>query len=87
LKIPKWSHFQFLSDSNGGVMVSVPASSSVDCRFEHGRVKPKTRKWVSVPSPLSQQHEGIRTGLARNQTNKSVWSRMSTCGLLFQWAL
>ena len=55
-------------------MVSVPASSSVDCGFEHGRVKPKTRKWVYVPSPLSQQHEGVRTGLARNQTDISVWS-------------
>ena len=40
------------------VMVNVPASSSVDCGFKHGRVKPKTRKWVYVPSPLGQQHEG-----------------------------
>ena len=39
-------------------MVSVSASSSVDCGFEHGRVKPKTRKWIYVPSPLGQQHEG-----------------------------
>ena len=40
----------------GGVMVSVLASSAVDCGFEPDRVKPKTIKLVFVASPLSTQH-------------------------------
>ena len=39
----------------GGVMVSVLASSAVDCGFEPDRVKPKTIKLVFVASPLSTQ--------------------------------
>jgi hypothetical protein len=41
---------------NGGVMVSVLASSAVECGFEPDRVKPKTIKLVFVASPLSTQH-------------------------------
>jgi hypothetical protein len=46
--------FQF--DCNDGVMVSVLASSVVDCGFE-----PKTIKLVFVASPLRTQHKGERT--------------------------
>jgi hypothetical protein len=41
---------------NGGVMVTVLASSAVDRGFEPNRVKLKTIKMVFVAFPLSMQH-------------------------------
>ena len=40
----------------GSVMVSLLASSAVDCEFLPDRVKPKTIKLVFVASPLNTQH-------------------------------
>ena len=39
----------------GGVMVSVLASSEIDCGFSADPVKPMTIKLVFVASPLSMQ--------------------------------
>jgi hypothetical protein len=52
---PRFNVMQMLYQ-NGGVMVSVLASSAVECGFEPDRVKPKTIKLVCVASPLSTQH-------------------------------
>ena len=47
-----------------GLMVSVSASSVVDCVFEPRMVKPKIIRLVFAVSPLSMQHkrEGAMTG-------------------------
>ena len=47
--------FIILFNRIGGLMVSVLASSAVDCGFE-----PKTIKLLCVASPLSTQHKGER---------------------------
>ena len=42
-------------------MLSVIASSAVDCEFESRSVKPRTIKFVFVASPLSTRQCGERT--------------------------
>jgi hypothetical protein len=62
-------------------MVSVLASSTVDCGFEPD--------WVNIGiCCFSAKHAALRSKskgwLARNQVNVSKWSDMSILGLLFQ---
>jgi hypothetical protein len=68
----------------GGVMVSVPASSAVDHKFEPQLGQTKDYKICSCC--FSAKHAALRRKnkdwLARNQNNVSEWSDMSTCGLV-----
>jgi hypothetical protein len=67
-------------------MVSVPASSVVDRRFEPR--SGQTKDYTIGISCFSVKHAALRkkskNRLARNQNNVSEWSNMSTRGLLFQ---
>ena len=69
----------------GGVMVSMLASSAVEHGFEPQSGQTKHYKIVFC---LSAKHAALRRKskdwLARNLSNVSEWSDMSTCGLLFQ---
>ena len=76
------------NQSIGGVMVSVVASSALDCGFE-----PRSGQaidWKIGICCFSTKHAALRRKskdwLARNQHNVSEWGDMSICGLLFQWA-
>ena len=70
----------------GGVMLSVLASSAVDCRFEPRSGQTQDHKFGICS--FSAKHTALRRKskdwLARNQNNVSEWSDMSTCGLLLQ---
>ena len=70
----------------GGVMVSVLASSAVDCGFEPRSGQAKDYK-IDICC-FSAKHAALRRmskdWLARNQNNVSEWSDMSTRGLLLQ---
>jgi hypothetical protein len=70
----------------GGVMVSVLASSAVDCVFEPRSGQTKDCK-ISICC-FSAKHAALRRKskdwLARNQNDVSKWSDMSSGGLLFQ---
>jgi hypothetical protein len=72
----------------GGVMVSMLASSVVDCRFEPR--SGKTKDYTIGICCFSAKHAAFRRKskdwFARNQDNVSEWRDMSTRGLLFQWA-
>ena len=52
------SYFDIFVIRNGisSLIVSLLASSAVDCEFSPDRVKPKTTKLVFVASPLIIQH-------------------------------
>jgi hypothetical protein len=67
-------------------MVSVLASSGVDCGFELWSGQTKDFK-IGICC-FSVKHAALRSKrkdwLAQNQNNVSEWSDMSTCGLLFQ---
>ena len=58
-------------------MVSVLTSSMADCGFKSYLIKSKVSMHASLRSKS-------KDWLARNLDNVSVWSDMSTCGLLFQ---
>jgi hypothetical protein len=77
-----------LFDRICGVMVSMLASSMVDCGFEPRSGQSKDYK-ISICC-FSAKHVALRRKskdwLARNQNNVSGWSDMSIRGLLFQWA-
>ena len=72
----------------GGVMVSMLASSAVDCVFEPW--SGQTKEYKIGICCFSTKHAAFRRKskdwLARNQDNVSKWGDMSTRGLLFQWA-
>jgi hypothetical protein len=67
-------------------MVSVLASSAIDCGFEP--LSGQTKEYKIGMSYFSSKHAALRSKskdwLARNQNNVSEWSDMSTRGLLFQ---
>jgi hypothetical protein len=67
-------------------MVSVRASSAVDCRFEPR--SGQTKDYKIDMCCFSAKHAALRSKskywLARNQNNVSEWSDMSTHGLLLQ---
>jgi hypothetical protein len=67
-------------------MVSVLASSAVDCGFELWSGQTKDFK-IGICC-FSVKHAALRSKrkdwLAQNQNNVSEWSDMSTCELLFQ---
>ena len=69
-------------------MVSLLASSAVDRGFEPR--SGQTNDYKINMCCFSAKHAALRRKskdwLARNQTNVSEWSDMSTRGLLFQWA-
>ena len=66
-------------------MVSVLASSAIDCGSNPGWVKLKTIKLVFVSPPLSTvSRRKSKDRLAQNQDNVSVWDDMSIHGLSFQ---
>jgi hypothetical protein len=70
----------------GGVMVTMFASSAVDCGFEPRSGQTKDFK-IGICC-FSAKHAALRRKskdwLTRNQNNVSEWSDMSTGGLLFQ---
>ena len=70
----------------GGVMVSMLASSAVDCGFEPW--SGQTKEYKIGICCFSAKHAAFRRKskdwLARNQDNVSKWGDMSTRGLLFQ---
>ena len=70
----------------GGVMVSMLASSVVDCGFEPW--SGQTKEYKIGICCFSAKHAAFRRKskdwLARNQDNVSKWGDMSTRGLLFQ---
>jgi hypothetical protein len=70
----------------GGVMVSVLASSAVDCGFEarSGQTKDYTIGICYFSAKHTVLRRKSKDWLARNQDNVSEWSDMSTHGLLFQ---
>jgi hypothetical protein len=67
-------------------MVSVLASSAVDCGFEPR--SGQTKDYEIGICCFSAKHASLRKKskdwLTRNQDNVSEWSDMSFCGLLFQ---
>jgi hypothetical protein len=67
-------------------MVSVPASSEVDCGFEPWSCQTKDYKIGNCC--FSTKHTALRRKskdwLAQNQNHVSKWRDMSTSGLLFQ---
>jgi hypothetical protein len=67
-------------------MVSMLASSAVDCGFEPWSGQTKDYK-IGICC-FSTKHTALRRKskdwLARNQNNVSEWNDMSTCRLLFQ---
>jgi hypothetical protein len=69
-------------------MVSVLASSVLDCRFEPRAGQTKDYK-IGICC-FSAKHAALsskrKDWLARNQNNVSEWSDISTRELLFQWA-
>jgi hypothetical protein len=69
-------------------MVSVLASSVVDRGFEPR--SGQTKEYEIGICCFSAKHASLmsksKDWLARNKNNVSVWSDMSTHGLLFQWA-
>ena len=75
-----------LRDCICGVMVSVLASSGVDCGFEPQSGQTKDYK-ISICC-FSTKHAALRREskdwLARNNDNVSEWGDMSIRGLLFQ---
>ena len=68
----------------GGVMVSVPASSAVDHKFEPQLGQNKD--YTICICCFSAKHAALRRKnkdwLARNQNNVLKWIDMSTCGLV-----
>ena len=68
------------------VMVSVLASSVVECGFEPQLVNTKDYR-IGIFC-FYAKHAALRRKskdwLVRNQNNVSEWSDISTCGLLFQ---
>ena len=75
-------------DRNGGVIVSVLASSAVDREFEPR--SGQTKDYEIGICCFSAKHKALRRKRKdwsdRNQNNVSEWSDMSNRGLLFQWA-
>jgi hypothetical protein len=71
-----------------GVMVSVLASSVVDCGFEPR--SGQTKDYTIGICCFSAKHTALRRKskdwFARNQDNVSEWGDMSIRGQLFQWA-
>ena len=65
-------------------MVSVLASSTVDCGFEPRSCQAKDYKidmcYFSAKHPALRRKS--KDWLAQNQNNVSEWSDMSTCGLV-----
>jgi hypothetical protein len=74
------------TNRTSGAMVSVLASSAVECGFEHQSRQAKDYK-IGICC-FSAKHAALRRKskdwLAWNQNNVSEWSDTSTCGLLFQ---
>jgi hypothetical protein len=72
----------------GGVMVSMLASSAVDCGFEPRSGQTKDYK-IGICC-FSAKHTALmrksKDCLVRNQDNVSEWGNMFIRGLLFQWA-
>ena len=72
----------------GGVMVSMLASSAVDCGFEHRSDQTKDSKIGICLFFFSAKHAALRRKskdwLAWNQDNVSEWGDMFIHGLLFQ---
>ena len=70
-----------------GVMISMLASSVVDCGFKP--LSGQTKDFQIGICCVSAKHAVLRSKskdlLARNQNNVSEWSDMSVRGLLFQW--
>ena len=70
----------------GSVMISVLASSAMDCGFEPRW--DQTKDYTIGIICFSAKHAALRRKnkdwLARNQNNVSEWSDISTRGLLFQ---
>jgi hypothetical protein len=85
---PRPSGIRTHNDHIGGAMVSVLASSAVDCEFEPRSGQTKDYK-IGICC-FSAKHEALRRKskdwLVRNQNNvsDSEWSDMSTRGLLHQ---
>ena len=75
-------------DRNGGVIVSVLASSAVDREIEPR--SGQTKDYEIGICCFSAKHTALRRKRKdwsdRNQNNVSEWSDMSNRGLLFQWA-
>ena len=74
--------------ASSGVMVSVLASSAVECGFDPWSGRTKDYK-IGICC-FSAKHAALRRKskdwLARNQDNVSECGNMSICGLLFQLA-
>ena len=70
----------------GGVMVSVLASSVVDCEFEprSGQTKDCKIGICCFSAKHATLRRKIKDWLARNQENVCEWGDMSISGLLFQ---
>ena len=70
----------------GGEMVSVLASSAVDCGLEPRSGQTKDYKigiWCFSTKPAALRRKS-KHWLTQNQNNVTEWSDMSTQGLLFQ---
>jgi hypothetical protein len=69
-------------------MVSMLASSEVDCGFEpwSGQTKDYKIGICCFFAKYAALRRKSKDWLSQNQDNVSEWSDMSTRGLLFQWA-
>ena len=72
----------------GGVMVSVLASSAVDCRFQPrlNQIKDYKIGICCFSAKRSALRKKSKDWLAWHQDNVLKWGDMSTRRLLFQWA-
>ena len=81
-------NLQMKTNRIGSVMVSVLATSAVDCEFEPR--SGQTKDYTIGICCFSAKHATLRRKgkywLVRNQNNVSEWSDMSTHELLFQCA-
>ena len=70
----------------GGVIISMLASSAVDCGLKN--LIGSNQVYIIGICCFSTKHTALRRkskdGLDRNQDNVSEWSDMSTSGLFFQ---
>jgi hypothetical protein len=73
-------------NSIGGVLVSMVASSSVDCGFEprSGQIKDYKIGICYFSAKHAPLRRKSKDWVARNQDNASEWDDMSICGLLLK---
>jgi hypothetical protein len=76
------------SNRTGSVIISVLSTSGVDRRFKQGASQANDAKFVIYCFFANHAAIGskIKDWFTRNQDNVSMWSYISTRGLLLHWS-